>query len=277
MHFTRGKSRLRRGVALLYRRLKYVIAAPVVTWLMDKTSLLDGDAAPPRLLNYAADGNFVEQGDELVAALHRDFTLDHGIRILDIGCGIGRIATALWRAKLDVSYDGFDIVAYGTAWCRKKIPERDGYRFVHADVFNPFYNPRGRIAPTDYTFPYPDGSFDLLVAVSVYTHLLEAETRSYFEQSMRVLDAGGKAYFTTFLVNEDIPASAHFAFGHQIGSAYVERLEEPEMAVGYTLAFWQSLAQAHGGRIVKINPGSWRGTQSSPDYQDCLIFEKDAA
>ena len=149
MHFTRDRSLLRRRAALAYRYLKYAVAAPCVTWVMQHTSVLNGKESPPRVLNFAADGDFVAQGDELVAALQRDFELKDGLRILDIGSGIGRIATALWRAGLDISYDGFDIVPYGVVWCRKKIPKAEGYRFQHADVFNRFYNPRGKIAPTD--------------------------------------------------------------------------------------------------------------------------------
>lgn len=274
MHFTRGKSALVRATALAYRRLKYAVAAPVVSGVMAYTPWLDGGEAPPKALNYAADGDFVSQGDELVETLQRDFALDGGQRILDIGCGIGRVATGLHRAKRDVRYWGFDIVKYGILWCKKKIPESEGYHFTHADIFNPFYNPRGKIDPCAYAFPYPDNSFDLLIAVSVYTHLLEQETRAYFAQSMRVMDQGGKAYFTTFLVDGDIPQHAHFAFEHQIGAAYIERKEEPEMAVGYTRAFWEALAEQNGARIAQINPGSWRGEQGLPDYQDCLIFEK---
>jgi hypothetical protein len=95
MFFTRGKHPLTRKVALLCRRVKYAVAVPMVTTVMRRTVWLDGDMAPPKALNDAADGNFVEQGDELVVALDRDFAVKDGLRIMDIGCGIGRIATAL--------------------------------------------------------------------------------------------------------------------------------------------------------------------------------------
>lgn len=274
MHYTRGKSALVRAAALAYRRSKYAVAAPVVSAIMTHPTWLDGGDAPPKALNYAADGDFVSQGDELVRTLQWDFSLSDGQRILDIGSGIGRIATALHRAKRDVRYAGFDIVKYGVLWCKKKLSESEGYHFTHADIFNPFYNPRGRIDPCAYSFPYADNSFDLLIAVSVYTHLLEQETRAYFKQSMRVMDRGGKAYFTTFLIEDAIPDQAHFAFNHQIGAAYVERIEEPEMAVGYTRDFWEKLAAENGARIAQVNRGSWQGEAGLRDYQDCLIFEK---
>jgi hypothetical protein len=46
------------------------------------------------------------------------------------------------------------------------------------------------------------------------------------------------------------------------------------MAVGYTLGFWQAMADANNARLVQINRGSWTGETGLLDYQDCLIFEK---
>lgn len=97
MHFTRGKSALVRATALAYRRLKYAVAAPVVSAVMTYTPWPDGGDAPPKALNYSADGDFVAQGDELVETLQRDFALDGGERILDIAAGSGalpRVSTA---------------------------------------------------------------------------------------------------------------------------------------------------------------------------------------
>ncbi|MBY5931582.1 class I SAM-dependent methyltransferase [Tateyamaria omphalii] len=274
MQIVKNKSWLVRNAAWLQRRLKYGVAAPMMGWLVRYTPLLDGQGEPPRAINYSAAGDYVPQGDEIINRLHDDFDLTDGCRVLDIGCGIGRLATAFHRKGSRIRYDGFDIVKYGVEWCTKTIPPAEGYTFKHADVHNPFYNPWGKIAARTYRFPYPENSFDLAIAVSVFTHLLEPETRAYFEQAMRVLDVGGKTYFTTFLIPEHIPDNRNFSFRHQIDEAYVERLEEPEMAVGYTLAFWQAMAEANNARLVQINRGSWTGAAGLPDYQDCLIFEK---
>ena len=54
---------------------------------------------------------------------------DH--RVLDVGCGIGRMAVPLLE-YLDErgSYEGFDIVPLGIDWCREKIsPRRPSFRF----------------------------------------------------------------------------------------------------------------------------------------------------
>lgn len=256
------------------RYAKYGVMAPVLSQIVQRTDWLDGAGTPPRVLNYSADGDFIAQGDALVRDISRDIELAPGLRVLDIGCGIGRLATALARNRPGMDYTGFDVVEYGTRWCHKTIPAEAGhYRFDHVDVFNPFYNPRGRIAPEAFSFPYEAACFDLAVAISVYTHLLEADTRRYFTEAARCLAPGGYAYFTTFLTPDKVPDAAHFAFPHRIGAAAVERLEEPELAVSFTLEFWKDLAASAGLELVKVNEGSWTGA-TRPDYQDVLIFRK---
>ena len=276
MHFTRGKSAIQRNAAMVLRFAKYGLAAPVLNALVRHTPLLDGDGqgAPPRTINYSADGQFIIQGDLLVGDISRRTPLDPGLRILDIGCGIGRLATALHRHRPGVIYTGFDVVRYGIEWCRKRLRDAPDFRFDHVDVRNRFYNPLGRINAESFHFPYDDNRFDLAVAISVFTHLLEDDTRRYFAEGIRTLRPGGRAYFTTFLPPDTIPQAAHFEFRHRIGAAMVERLEEPEMAVGYPLEFWEGLAAEHGARIAFLDRGSWTGQAGLPDYQDVLIFEK---
>jgi SAM-dependent methyltransferase len=42
-------------------------------------------------------------------------------RVLEVGCGIGRIAIALTQYLDGGSYVGFDIVPHGIEWCRTRI------------------------------------------------------------------------------------------------------------------------------------------------------------
>jgi SAM-dependent methyltransferase len=157
---------------------------------------------PPRRLRFVGGGEFRQVG-ELHAGLIRAHTgLGQGARVLDVGCGVGRIAIALIPVLGPHGrYEGFDIVPGAISWCRAEITSRHpNFRFQLADVRNGRYNPRGGVAPERYRFPFPDDSFDLVVATSLFTHMRPAETANYLRESRRVLKDGGSLYATWFLV-----------------------------------------------------------------------------
>jgi SAM-dependent methyltransferase len=159
---------------------------------------------PPRSLRFVGGGEFRQVG-ELHAGLIRAHTgLGEGAGVLDVGCGVGRIAIALIPVLGPQGrYDGFDIVPEAIRWCRAEITSRHpNFRFQLADVRNGRYNPRGGVAPERYRFPFPDDSFDLVVATSLFTHMRPAETANYLRESRRVLKDGGSLYTTWFLVGE---------------------------------------------------------------------------
>jgi ubiquinone/menaquinone biosynthesis C-methylase UbiE len=114
-----------------------------------------------------------------------------GDTILDIGCGIGRLAIPL--AMRDVRYIGVDPVAECVEFCRRVFAPWPNLRFVHIDLKNEFYNPDGTIDPLGLVFPAGDQSVDAVLFASVFTHLgtLEACTR-YLDEALRVLKPGGR-------------------------------------------------------------------------------------
>lgn len=265
--------RQRRLAVKYFRLLKYAMVAPAAAILMKHTKLLDGkNGVPPSMLNYSGGGDFVQMGDHLTTAIVREVPVDRSTRWLDIGCGIGRLASGLKRNQNVGVYAGFDVVRYGILWCRKTIQD-PRFHFEHADIQNSFYNPFGKVRPESYSFPYEDESFDLAVALSVFTHLPEASSRRYFTEAMRCLVPGGRAYFTTFLPERATRAS-DYSLTHSVGAARLEGLEEPDLAVGYSRAFWETLAAEHGAVVERVLPGSWAGTRNLPNYQDVIIFRK---
>src|SRR5262245_14691950 len=76
-------------------------------------------------------------------------------KVLEVGCGVGRVAIPLTKYLSETgSYDGFDIVKRSIKWCRNVItPRHPNFRFEHADIYNTFYNPDGRIRGEDFRFP----------------------------------------------------------------------------------------------------------------------------
>ncbi len=127
-----------------------------------------------------------------------------GARILDVGCGCGRIARALAPDRslqeLEIHYTGMDIDRASIEWCRRHIPPLNPrFQFYQADCSNRSYNPHGSISADAYVFPHPDSSFDLILLTSVMTHLLEQDMQHYLAEVSRMLAPGGVAYASFFL------------------------------------------------------------------------------
>lgn len=265
---------------LISRRLKYTVIADAIEFLVRNTPLLDGDEAPPEWMNYAGAGDFVALGDHIVRLLESRAGLREGDAILDIGCGIGRNALALSRRFGSIRYRGFDVVRYGVTWCRKRFRDRPAFEFRHADIHNSFYNPRGRIAAGEYRFEYPDESFDLAFATSVFTHMPYREVCHYLAEIRRVLKPGGRAYVTCFVLDAHSRAgiargAAMFRFAHAIEDAYTEIPEEPDVAVAFEPQVLQRAIADAGLEATKFYPGNWRGEQAE-DAQDAWLLTRPA-
>jgi len=82
-------------------------------------------------------------------------------RVLDVGCGIGVVAARLIGFLNSAgSYEGFDIVRVGIEWANDHIGARfPNFHFAHVDVFNKHYNPKGKLDPDTFAFPYESGQF----------------------------------------------------------------------------------------------------------------------
>lgn len=107
-------------------------------------------------------------------ALLRHVGLRDGHHIVDVGCGSGRLSTALARAG-SFTYHGTDVVQEFLDYARARgAPE---YRFTRVDGLG---------------IPEADGVADFVVMFSVATHLLHHETWLYLKEAVRVAKPGGR-------------------------------------------------------------------------------------
>lgn len=177
-------------------------------------------------------------------------------RILDIGCGCGRLAVAFARdAELraqEVSYVGMDVDRRCVAWCTNHLTTLNPrFTFLHADLRNRTYNPRGKVETRDYRFPFAAGAFDLILLTSVFTHLLEAELCHYLDEAARLLTPQGRIYasFYTYRTKEEalggVPRHA-YTFPCCQGHYALHRSDEPEAAVAYHEGYLRELVAANG-------------------------------
>ena len=234
---------------------------------------------PPRRLQFVGRGDFVATGDEFLGYFLDLAGLRPGHRVLDIGCGIGRMARPL-AGFLDPdrgSYDGFDVDREGIGWCRRRYARRHpNFRFVRADLFNRRYHPGGAHRASEYRFPYDDASFDLVIATSVFTHLLEDEADHYLAESARVLAPGGRL-FATFFVLDDVSRERIAAgvsglpFLDPDQHLAVISEDMPEEAVAYDAAWIEQRLSAHGLAATMLRPGTWSGRSDGTSLQDIVV------
>jgi SAM-dependent methyltransferase len=234
---------------------------------------------PPRRLDFTGHSDFVDTGEEFLGHLRDLAGLQPHERVLDVGCGIGRMARPLTRhLEPPGAYDGFDVNAKGIGWCRRRYPAH--FHFQVADLFNTVYNPHGAHRAAEYRFPYGDATFDVAFATSVLTHLLPEECEHYVAEIARVLKPGGRALLTWFVLDDTSRAliaagRAGFAFPDADEPAAVLDEDRPEEAVAYASDWIFETLRRHGLTLVGLHPGSWCGREEHLSFQDIVIAEKE--
>lgn len=212
--------------------------------------------------------------------------------VLEIGCGVGRIAFPLRYVLTDGSYDGFDIRLEPVEFLQRNFtPKYPNFRFHYADLHNTYYNDAGKQVVGEYRAPVADASIDIVYAASIFTHMLPANTLHYVKEAGRVLRPGGRCVFSFFLLGNYRPgqprpgsfASSAFDFAHHLDEfgedfALVEPTD-PERMTAYRLSLIERFAQAAGLEIRgEPLPGMWSGSFMAPlSTQDIVVLGKPAA
>jgi len=237
-------------------------------WMFSDPDRVDGSHSAQEFVSIGEStaGWFIEH--EGLASQHR---------VLDVGCGIGRIARPLTKhLKEGGSYDGIEIAPYKIEYCRETIGARfPNFRFYHADVFNKYYNPQGKMKACEYKFPFADESFDFVYLVSVFTHMLAADMEHYLAEIFRVLKPGAKCIASFWLTEKTLGKPYHF----YSDVCEIYRVEEPEHGVIYLEDYIRDLYIQRRLEITNLSYGSWieRPHSSKTHRQDIVVARKPAA
>jgi SAM-dependent methyltransferase len=218
---------------------------------------------PPYSLRSFVGGSatFVDAGRFFLEDLNRLGLFGPGTRILEIGCGCGRVASSLASdyelTALGVSYCGMDVDRASVQWCDRHISKRNPkFRFYHADCFNPSYNPAGSVTAESYSFPHADQSQDLILLTSVLTHILPDELTHYLSEISRLLAPDGVAY-TSFFLYQTREEAAEETGRHSLsfpvarGHYAVNREDFPTNAVAYEECYIRQAVEAAGLKVLE--------------------------
>lgn len=248
----------------------------------DRIAGKNQDMIPPRRMIFVGRSDFQAIGNHFLKIFIDKIDLKKNARILDIGCGIGRIAVPLTGYLDDSgSYEGFDIVRTGIRWCKMNItPKYPNFRFQHVDVFNETYNPQGKIQSKDLLFPYPKNEFDFIFLTSVFTHMLPKEIEQYISEINRVLKPGGDCLMTFFLINNNTKKAietgeSELNLSFAFPGFFSTHATEPEKAIGLEEEYVRNLCAENYLKITQTHYGSWSGNTKGLSYQDILILKKD--
>ena len=248
-----------------------------------------GELLPPRELQDWVGGGgadvYKATGNEFLGYLVDLCGLQPGDAVLDVGCGSGRMALPLTGyLNREGRYAGFDVSREAIAWCTKNISgSHPNFDFRVVDIQNGAYNPKGIYKSSDFLFPYPDGSFDVVLLASLFTHMLPADVKHYMSEIVRVLKPGGRSLITFFLLNEESLAlskegKGFFEFEHEMRGYRTNNVDHPEAAIAYPEAFVRDL---YGECCLALREplryGMWCGRTNGMSGQDVVIAVKPRA
>jgi SAM-dependent methyltransferase len=280
VNLNRGMRRLRATVPVEIRQTaRYVVG--LGGDVVDRVSGRANDNLPPRRHRYVGEGDFRAIGQEFL----RHFVDVGGLKrdddVLDVGCGIGRMAIPLTGyLAAGGSYRGFDIVPKGVRWCQKHItPRYPNFQFEAFDLRNTLYNRTATSDAANFRFPYRGASFDFVFATSVFTHLLPDAMRNYVGQIARVLRPGKTTLTTWLLLNPETRRGAAknpgaLTFKHDKGEYAVDDDRVPEAVTAYREEVAREVFAANDLDIQQIYFGSWSGRTESVSGQDIIVARR---
>jgi SAM-dependent methyltransferase len=173
--------------------------------------------------------------------------------VLDFGCGCGRVTRYFKDFSGDVA--GSDVSEPAVAWCRENLP------FGRFEV--------NGLAPP---LVFADESFDLVYALSVFTHLTADLQPAWRDELRRILRPGGRLLVTThgrsYVPRLDADERRSFENGElvvrwgEVAGSNLCSAYHPERYLRETLA--------QGFAFLELEPEGARGNPT----QDLVLLEK---
>jgi ubiquinone/menaquinone biosynthesis C-methylase UbiE len=223
--------------------------------------------------------NFREVGMHVVCDLIQFGLLTNpNATIADIGCGCGRIAMFIVPALGDNgSYHGFDTWSEGIKWATENITSN--YPNAVFKTLPDTQKDAGYRADFFHSIDLADNSCDLVLAISLFTHLKYDAARSFMQEIYRIMRKDARAYLTFFIYDEEslhaIPYPHRDLDSDGYGFYYVEGSYANSYFMEKTIL---DLLLEFGYTLDVKQLGFWRGDKYKDrwpvGYQDLFILGK---
>lgn len=215
---------------------------------------------------------------DMFLELCKRFRLSPQSKVLDLGCGCGRLAFPFSEyLDEDGTYYGIDVWEDGIRYCRDRFI-KPNMNFTCVESGNNYYFENiDHNINNDYNInDIRDNSLDLVYAFSVLTHLTERDCLSYMSEIRRTLkETSGFGFLTCFIIDEYFfhyveQTGKHKAVrkhSHGVYHAYSGQ----DFFAGFTLDHWKHMLGVTGLKIISFELGSWAHKPSSRVFQDSFV------
>lgn len=232
-------------------------------------------------------------GDACERVLRRYLHINPFSRLLDFGCGVGRVTLALLKHHPDVGHvTGFDIVPSVVEFCKSHIASsfaNTSFELIGGsnDHYDQFIEAADRAVAKSHAqlLAQYAGQFSGIFAFSVFTHVELADLRALLKLLSELVQPGGQVLITAFVLTpttrkaiRDRTALLPFADADPTaeGDIFVADHTDRLAFIAFDYALIEQAAFDAGLVIHQVEYGSWAGTIPSPNLQDTLVCLKPA-
>lgn len=204
-------------------------------------------------------------------------------KILDIGCGCGRIAIHfLDYLSGQGQYIGIDSNKELLSYCVDNISKvNNNFQFKFIDAYNGVYSQDGKLKCKDIVFPIENESVDIVIMWSVFTHMYLADIDSYLKEVHRVLKKGGffiasLNLYNKFISNQIKMGKSYLDIKYRINEdSYSLDKEVPENGFAHNEETIKEFYWRNGFLIREIKYGVWSSKELVGEFHDCIIAQVD--
>ena len=191
-----------------------------------------------------AEAQLRDSGQSSVALMEQHGVLRPDMTVVEIGCGAGRVSTALSEYLTEGKYYGVDLSPQYVAICERRVGTANNTRFEVTD---------------GCSFPFPDSTADLVIEFSIFCHMPYPMIWKWLCETSRILKPSGRTYlqFQNFSSNK-----SWAEFTRTADTWYFLDLGHPR-GISFDIVtdmFWRAgffIEKVHELDVVNGVPDSW--------------------